>query len=1272
MSESTGRRGSSRWTSSALVAPVKPLPDAGMVDLPHRTGHARAASLSLNDQQSTPNWSSGMKFHGGTVEIKSETGHLESGQRRKSVIRIAAKSAMSGLAPTVLPHHGASELPSVQLGGIKSRHGLDDIESTASPYDLEAGQQPPLSPFLGASTSSSSSTDRGVASTRGQMAFLHSTRQKGKEKSLLVSPAQHHPSGQQIQPGATGLGGDAELVTPRGQDHRNSNAMANTTPAPNGGRRGSQQHHQQQQIRPSARRGSAVNSISLETPNRITQRTPSRRDLRNFEREGDLDPAAKELARLREQEQIYMLSRLQVTPPSSHWPELFYALYSLVFQLSKLLCDIFLIRLYLKEGFSLSASAIVAFYCAESIVQMIVDYACRGRLRYWLFDILQLRVVVEFIIYFGKWRRMYDQRWVRSHFRPDLGFESFFSALPSMAIQAYVMIVQSFPIHWIQWVAFVTSCLQVLVHIIPFYRYLEFATPIYVILICKAAFNTAVRTILIALLIDRLGILVLAPLGGTYVLGLLIIFYLLYRVDTKDRDDPLIFASCKMVFGGIVSLVLVFTSIPFAPCHCGADWWLGYLISESKIMLENVAVAAVVVGVWGVETSTSAEANRNMSSRSDIELYLLISVVVIFLIFNFFALILVHREMKPHLDALDYTTDTIIDFFAGYCNYIRTQQIIEEYAEDDSETDDEDHNADTNSGKETGHASCCGCFGSSKVVPIHTKMPSMVPTADSAKPHGVAQDAIMGRSALVIVDGAETPRQKAPEIPISHLPSSTPPPSSSPNHKGDTEDTQLKANAQGQPGVPLPSTPSPKNENGSHDLHSTKDGTSQPPTASKSKPPPPPRPLPPSLVLHGTGSMDDPDVILAAVSSVRRSSRDIGAPRQNTPSHTHSSDRPSATGSGGSGTPWRGSHSEHVRRGSTSLNESIRSVSREESDQTGNGLDSTRTRGRKPYNAPVGHIITESYPEEKEGSEDESDDQRFPEPSPQSIRQNQMSGGSDVGSKKRGLLIDMPTLGDWERMASEKEKAKTETPNATKKKHDYVKAVSSDRKRSSTPRSSSGQWRTDSTSQHSLKSKNEDRRRSKEIVVAVVTATPVSINTSAGTTDDSQPISDSSLPPADVMLSSCSSALSLTSFTTPSTVGEPRHVDPSISTPPVVTSELSEPGPSASSMPDLSSPPDNSEQSTTSGLPSALSPSTSDHDLPSSETPRPSMGNVQTSPSSTIQKKSNGNQMHGETTTEENVIGDSGTVTVEPDRPDSSHNGALNSAQREELHHDPR
>lgn len=138
---------------------------------------------------------------------------------------------------------------------------------------------------------------------------------------------------------------------------------------------------------------------------------------------------------LKEQEREYHLSLLRITPPSTHWPEMFFALYSLLFHLGKLVCDALLIKQFMEDGYNASAYGIIGCYAIEALIHIIYEYAHRGRLYLWLVDIMQLRIVVEFFVYLYDWVRLYGDRWINSAFRSDVGYESFFGSLPSLAIQ---------------------------------------------------------------------------------------------------------------------------------------------------------------------------------------------------------------------------------------------------------------------------------------------------------------------------------------------------------------------------------------------------------------------------------------------------------------------------------------------------------------------------------------------------------------------------------------------------------------------------------------------------------------------------------------------------------------------------------------------------------------------------------------------------------------------------------------------------------------------
>lgn len=100
-----------------------------------------------------------------------------------------------------------------------------------------------------------------------------------------------------------------------------------------------------------------------------------------------------------------------------------------------MLCDALLIREYFLGEHPKVAAGIFAIYVLEALTHIEFDWLNNGRCKFILLDILQLRVVAEYILYMREWCVRRNQKWGNDEFRPNLGYESLYGSIPSLALQ---------------------------------------------------------------------------------------------------------------------------------------------------------------------------------------------------------------------------------------------------------------------------------------------------------------------------------------------------------------------------------------------------------------------------------------------------------------------------------------------------------------------------------------------------------------------------------------------------------------------------------------------------------------------------------------------------------------------------------------------------------------------------------------------------------------------------------------------------------------------
>jgi hypothetical protein len=166
----------------------------------------------------------------------------------------------------------------------------------------------------------------------------------------------------------------------------------------------------------------------------------------------------------------------------------------------------------------------------------------RRRLRFWIADLLQVRMFLEFWLYLRVWSRKRGKRWLNHHFRSAIGFESFFVEMPSLVVQIYVLIEDPRPGTSTQAFAFIMTVCSAFIVLLHYFKYLHVTASVYGVMMTKvgqpcfrgawtapiaacsaacplavasdlcvcfrsvaqAVFSSALRTVLIALLINYL------------------------------------------------------------------------------------------------------------------------------------------------------------------------------------------------------------------------------------------------------------------------------------------------------------------------------------------------------------------------------------------------------------------------------------------------------------------------------------------------------------------------------------------------------------------------------------------------------------------------------------------------------------------------------------------------------------------------------------------------------------------------------------------------
>ncbi len=283
---------------------------------------------------------------------------------------------------------------------------------------------------------------------------------------------------------------------------------------------------------------------------------------------------------------------------SQHCASLFFALVTLVVHTWEIVSHGLLLDYYFRTDHPGSAAAILLAFAVTAGIHILFDYLNRGRFKYFILDLFQSRLYVEFYHYMEDWfKNRGNGEWIKHEFRPAVSFESFVTAYLSMTIQVYVIYDDggSRDVDWRQYMCLAVCAIQSFVATLHYFKYVTASALVYAGMCAKAIWNTVLRVILTGLLVGELKLYTLVWIGASYVLGFLIYVVGVNRSRHHKRDDPLHYLSCHIFFGGFVALINLFISFPFAPNHKVTDWWRGYLISDLKISLESAAMCVVVM-----------------------------------------------------------------------------------------------------------------------------------------------------------------------------------------------------------------------------------------------------------------------------------------------------------------------------------------------------------------------------------------------------------------------------------------------------------------------------------------------------------------------------------------------------------------------------------------------------------------------------------------------------------------------------------------------------
>ncbi len=146
--------------------------------------------------------------------------------------------------------------------------------------------------------------------------------------------------------------------------------------------------------------------------------------------------------------------------PSNHVGNLLWAIATLLLYILDIGTDLWLLNNFYSRDLIGPTYCLIAIYGWTALTHIQMDLLNHGRIRYILIDLLQLRLVMDFVFYVQKWVGARGEVWAppHCHFRPNRSFDSFnVGTIPSLMVQSYVIINQVEPTSYIQMACIVIS-----------------------------------------------------------------------------------------------------------------------------------------------------------------------------------------------------------------------------------------------------------------------------------------------------------------------------------------------------------------------------------------------------------------------------------------------------------------------------------------------------------------------------------------------------------------------------------------------------------------------------------------------------------------------------------------------------------------------------------------------------------------------------------------------------------------------------------------------
>jgi len=350
---------------------------------------------------------------------------------------------------------------------------------------------------------------------------------------------------------------------------------------------------------------------------------------------------------------------------SQHRMELVVATFNLMVHMASILTDLLLLADYSEHDQNVSAGAIAVVRILVGLVEIEFDYLNNGwqRGRWALIPVTfcNCKIVVDYVRYVRSWRRHRGKPWRNSDFRANASFETFIGSLPILIVQTYVWISDPRPTQDVWVVAYCMTLLSASLDLLHHFKYVAVGTSIYVAQFTKALVASGLRTVIVAILLDKIGRVILAWAVVSFLFGAAVYYAAVRYSRAQGRDDPFKYGALfhHICFGGLVAGTQLFVSVPFAPSHSIYDWWLGYLLCEVKQGVENFCILAVVLtAVYG-------------DYAHDV-FYSVFALVAVCFVGNLVACWFIHLHVRKMLHARNAYSDTaIVRMFATFLDYFK-------------------------------------------------------------------------------------------------------------------------------------------------------------------------------------------------------------------------------------------------------------------------------------------------------------------------------------------------------------------------------------------------------------------------------------------------------------------------------------------------------------------------------------------------------------------------------------------------------------------------